>query len=69
MQKVNGQRMPSNGKSSHCLWQGELMTALTMNAHSSPNATSRWKSAARQLIGFILIQWFLRIKITLLSKK
>jgi hypothetical protein len=24
MRKVNGQRMPSDGKSSHCLWQGEL---------------------------------------------
>ena len=24
MWKVNGRRTPSNGKSSHCLWQGEL---------------------------------------------
>jgi hypothetical protein len=24
MWKVNGQRTPSDGKSSHCLWQGEL---------------------------------------------
>ena len=24
MWKVNGQRMPSDGKNSHCLWQGEL---------------------------------------------
>jgi hypothetical protein len=24
MWKVNGRRMPSDGKSSHCLWQGEL---------------------------------------------
>ena len=24
MRKVNGQRTPSDGKSSHCLWQGEL---------------------------------------------
>ena len=24
MRKVNGRRMPSDGKSSHCLWQGEL---------------------------------------------
>jgi hypothetical protein len=22
--EVNGRRMPSDGKSSHCLWQGEL---------------------------------------------
>jgi len=22
--KVNGRRTPSDGKSSHCLWQGEL---------------------------------------------
>ena len=26
MWKVNGRRMPSDGKSSHCLWQGELKT-------------------------------------------
>ena len=25
--KVNRQRMPSDGKSSHCLWQGELKTS------------------------------------------
>ena len=24
MRKVNGQQMPGDGKSSHCLWQGEL---------------------------------------------
>jgi len=24
MQKVNGRWTPSDGKSSHCLWQGEL---------------------------------------------
>jgi hypothetical protein len=24
MRKVNGRQMPSDGKSSHCLWQGEL---------------------------------------------
>jgi hypothetical protein len=24
MQKVNRRRTPSDGKSSHCLWQGEL---------------------------------------------
>ena len=24
MWKVNGQQMPSDGKSSHCFWQGEL---------------------------------------------
>jgi hypothetical protein len=24
MRKVNGQRMPSDDKSSRCLWQGEL---------------------------------------------
>jgi hypothetical protein len=24
MLKVNGRRTPSDGKSSHCLWQGEL---------------------------------------------
>jgi hypothetical protein len=26
MWKVNGRRTPSDGKSSHCLWQGELKT-------------------------------------------
>ena len=26
MRKVNGRRTPSDGKSSHCLWQGELKT-------------------------------------------
>jgi len=26
MQKVNGRRMPSDGKRSHYLWQGELKT-------------------------------------------
>jgi hypothetical protein len=25
MSKVNGRRTPSDGKSSHCLWQGELI--------------------------------------------
>jgi hypothetical protein len=25
MWKVNGRRTPSDGKSSHCLWQGELI--------------------------------------------
>ena len=25
MRKVNGQQMQSDGKSSHCLWQGELI--------------------------------------------
>ena len=24
MRKVNGRQTPSDGKSSHCLWQGEL---------------------------------------------
>jgi hypothetical protein len=26
MWKVNGRRTPSDGKNSHCLWQGELKT-------------------------------------------
>ena len=29
MSKVNGQRMPSDGKSSHCFWQGELKREIT----------------------------------------
>ena len=29
MWKVNGRRMPSNGKSSRCLWQGELKNLET----------------------------------------
>ena len=28
MRKVNGRRTPSDGKSSHCLWQGELKIHL-----------------------------------------
>ena len=28
MWKYNGRRMPSDGKSSHCLWQGELTKGL-----------------------------------------
>ena len=28
MWKVNGRRTPSDGKSSHCLWQGELKMKL-----------------------------------------
>jgi hypothetical protein len=31
MWKVNGRRMPSDGKSSHCLWQGELKKVLHRN--------------------------------------
>ena len=39
-----GRRMPSDGKSSHCLWQGELkISDLTLKAKSSnkyaPNKT------------------------------
>ena len=30
MWKVNGRHMPSDGKSSHCLWQGELKIVLTL---------------------------------------
>jgi hypothetical protein len=30
MQKVNGWQTPSDGKSSHCLWQGELKRRLTI---------------------------------------
>jgi hypothetical protein len=30
MWKVNGRQMPSDGKSSHCLWQGELKTTKTL---------------------------------------
>ena len=28
MQNVNGRRTSSDGKSSHCLWQGELIRAV-----------------------------------------
>ena len=31
MRKVNGRRMPSDGKSSHCLWQGELKRTIHKN--------------------------------------
>ena len=31
MWKVNGRRTPSDGKSSHCLWQGELKRVLFKN--------------------------------------
>jgi hypothetical protein len=34
MWKVNGWQTPSDGKSSHCLWQGELkmrLDALALN--------------------------------------
>ena len=32
MWKVNGRRTPSDGKSSHCLWQGELKKS-NINLH------------------------------------
>ena len=32
MRKVNGRRTPSDGKSSHCLWQGELKKTDTKGA-------------------------------------
>jgi hypothetical protein len=32
MWKVNGRRTPSDGKSSHCLWQGELIKKCQPNA-------------------------------------
>ena len=31
MWKVNGRRTPSDGKSSHCLWQGELKNNYLQN--------------------------------------
>ena len=31
MWKVNGRRTPNDGKSSHCLWQGELKTESCIN--------------------------------------
>jgi hypothetical protein len=33
MRKVNGRRTPSDGKSSHCLWRGELKTTIIINSH------------------------------------
>jgi len=40
MWKVNGRWMPSDGKNSHCLWQGELKnleTYLSYNNRESMN--------------------------------
>jgi hypothetical protein len=34
MWKVNGRRTPSDGKSSHCLWQGELKRSYHFLLHS-----------------------------------
>ena len=31
MWKVNGRQTPSDGKSSHCLWQGELTNIYCMH--------------------------------------
>jgi hypothetical protein len=36
MRKVNGQQMPSDGKSSHCLWQGELKIEIISNIDIFP---------------------------------
>ena len=35
MRKVNGRRTPSDGKSSHCLWQGELKSNSIWNTCST----------------------------------
>jgi hypothetical protein len=36
MWKVNGQQMPSDGKSSHCLWQSELKKTLKTRGSQEP---------------------------------
>ena len=38
MRKVNERRMPSDGKSSHCLWQGELNQRLPGACNRSPGS-------------------------------
>jgi len=40
MRKVNGRRMPSDGKSSHCLWQGELKMNNKNNKHKESCITN-----------------------------
>ena len=48
MRKVNGRRMPSDGKSSHCPWQGELKGCTRLAAISDKAyqllAHGRWFS-------------------------
>jgi hypothetical protein len=39
MWKVNGRRTPSDGKSSHCLWQGELKMKITYMLRKSKYIT------------------------------
>ena len=47
MWKVNGRRTPSDGKSSHCLWQGELKKdAAASNKVYQLLACGRWSSPA-----------------------
>ena len=43
MWKVNGRRTPSDGKSSHCLWQGELKSPFSLNCSDRVLQLSEWK--------------------------
>ena len=42
MWKVNGRRTPSDGKSSHCLWQGELIKRAKNDLQNTIQKTKDW---------------------------
>ena len=51
--KDDGQRMPSDGKSSHCLWQGKLKSKINLNKpeaqHWAEPVSLTFHSALRKL--------------------
>jgi hypothetical protein len=55
MWKVNGRRTPSDGKSSHCLWQGELKI---MYINSLIPCCSQYKCIWWQIWIEFLVLWF-----------
>jgi hypothetical protein len=55
MRKVNGRRMLSDGKSSHCLWQGELKM-LNCFANIRMGRVSCWVN-----ISMVRVSWWVNI--------
>jgi hypothetical protein len=47
MWKVNGRQTPSDGKSSHCLWQGKLKTQWVLTQHWSLKILNRGISQSK----------------------
>ena len=55
MWKVNGRRTPSDGKSSHCLWQGELKMYQYLTLFSKTNIIKVTKREGSKLINTYIL--------------